>query len=159
LKQFFSKGKKKQMHNKKHFGGCMHKEGVFCYLSLEAILLQGKEETDAQQKHFGRCMHKEWFLICPLKHFFSKGKKKQMHNKSTLEDACIRSSCLSLEALLLQGKEETDAQQKHFGRCMHKECFLICPLKHFFSKGKKKQMHNKSTLEDACIRSVFLFVP
>jgi hypothetical protein len=82
LKQFFSKGKKKQMHNKKHFGGCMHKEGVFCYLSLEAILLQGKEETDAQQKHFGRCMHKEWFLICPLKHFFSKGKKKKMHTKA-----------------------------------------------------------------------------
>jgi len=51
---------------------------------------------------------------------------------------------LSLEALLLQGKEETDAQQKHFGRCMHKECFLICPLKHFFSKRKKKKMHTKA---------------
>jgi len=129
-------------------------------LSLEAILLQGKEETDAQQKHFGRCMHKEWFLICLLKHFFSKGRRNRCTTKALWKThAQGVFSYLSLEALLLQGKEETDAQQKHFGRCMHKECFLICPLKHFFSKGKKKQMHNKSTLEDACIRSVFLFVP
>jgi hypothetical protein len=75
---FQGKGKYAQQ---KHFGGCMHKEGVICYLSLEAILLQGKEETDTQQKHFGRCMHEECFLICPLK-YFSKGKRKKMHTKA-----------------------------------------------------------------------------
>jgi hypothetical protein len=58
LKALVLQGKGKYAQQK-HFGGCMHKEGVFCYLSLEAILL-------------------------------SKGKKKQMHNKSTLEDVCIR---------------------------------------------------------------------
>ncbi len=60
----------------------------------------------------------------------------------------------------LQGKEETDAQQKHFGRCMHKECFLICLLKRFFSKGKKKMIAQQKHFGNACTRrECFPIVP
>jgi Fe-S-cluster-containing hydrogenase component 2 len=73
------------------------------------------------------CTRRECSAICPLKQFFSKGKKKQMH------------------------------KEKHFGRCMHKECFLICPLKHFFSKGKKKTIAQQKHFGNACTRrNVFL---
>jgi hypothetical protein len=95
LKALVLQGKGKYAQQK-HFGGCMHKEGVFCYLSLEAILLQGKEETDAQQKHFERCMHKECFLICPLKHLFSKGKKKTIAQQKNFGNACTRRECLPI---------------------------------------------------------------
>jgi len=54
-------------------------------------------------------------------------------------------SYLSLEAILLQGKEENDCTTKALQECMHKEgMFSYCTLKHFFSKGKKKKMHTKA---------------
>lgn len=107
--------------------------------SLQILSDFAKLARQKGQKVFPKCNDSgssRSFPLVPWKHLFCKG-KGNMHNKSTLEDACTRRECSAI-CPLNQGKEETDAQQKHFGRCMHKECFLICPLKHFFSKGKKK---------------------
>ncbi len=103
-------------------------------------------------------MHKECFLICPLKHLFSKGKKKTIAQQKNFGNACTRRECLPIVPWSTSSPRERRKRctQKHFGGSRRSFPIVRCSIS--MREDRKKDEPKQQALEEAGVRVFLLFL-